>query len=196
MPTPDRAGFDPRAILRGLQAGGVQYAIIGGLARVLRGNDEVTYGVDICPNLLPANLTRLQTAIEQLVGAELDEHPIDLSRDHLRATPVIEVATPGGELKVVPFPAGVPRGYDALRSGSSTEHLGGGVRAEVAGTIDLIAMASALGRDEDLARLPILRRILELEVSPTQPGFASRNSDYRSRNRAAAGRQPSPGPER
>jgi hypothetical protein len=37
----------------------VSSVVIGGLARVARGSDEVTRGVDICPSLLPANLARL-----------------------------------------------------------------------------------------------------------------------------------------
>jgi len=69
-------------------------------------------------------------------------------------------------------PAGVdaavlcPRGYDALKAGASTEHLGSGLRPEIASTGDLIAMAAALRREQDLERIPALRRILELEADP------------------------------
>ena len=156
---------DPRSILTGLQAAGVSSVVIGGLARVVRGSDEVTRGVDICPSLLPANLARLQAALTDMDAARRDGHELIVDA-HLRAEPVIELSTAFGELKLVATPAGVPRGYEALRAGASTEHLGGGLRPEIASTGDLIAMSAALRRDEDLKRMPALRRILELEADP------------------------------
>jgi hypothetical protein len=42
--------FDPRAILASLERSGASYIVIGGLARVLRGADEITAGLDICPS--------------------------------------------------------------------------------------------------------------------------------------------------
>jgi hypothetical protein len=158
--------FDPRSILAGLQAAGVSCVVIGGLARVARGADEVTRGVDICPSLLPANLVRLEAALSDMEAARRDGHELLLDEAHLRAKPVIELLTAFGELKLVAMPAGVPRGYEALRAGASTEHLGGGLRPEIASTGDLAAMSAALRRDEDLARMPALRRILELEADP------------------------------
>jgi len=38
--------------------------MIGGLGRVLRGTDETTDGVDICPSLRGENLQRLDRAPE------------------------------------------------------------------------------------------------------------------------------------
>jgi hypothetical protein len=157
---------DPRSILTGLQAAGVQSVVIGGLARVARGSDEVTRGVDICPSLLPANLARLGAALTEMDAARRDGRELIVDEAHLRAEPVIELSTAFGELKLVATPAGVPRGYEALRAGASTEHLGGGLRPEIASTGDLIAMSAALRRDEDLKRMPALRRILELEADP------------------------------
>jgi hypothetical protein len=157
---------DPRSILTGLQAAGVLSVVIGGLARVARGSDEVTTGVDICPSLLPANLARLQAALTEMDAARRDGHELIVDEAHLRAEPVIELSTAFGELKLVAVPKGVPRGYEALRAGARTEHLGGGLRPEIASTGDLIAMSAALRRDEDLRRMPALRRILELEADP------------------------------
>jgi hypothetical protein len=157
---------DPRSILTGLQAAGVPCVVIGGLARVARGSDEVSRGVDICPSLLPANLARLQAALTEMDAARRDGHELIVDETHLRAEPVIELSTAFGELKLVAVPEGVPRGYEALRAGASTEHLGGGLRPEIASTGDLVAMSAALRRDEDLKRMPALRRILQLEADP------------------------------
>jgi hypothetical protein len=162
------AGFDPRGILVALQRREVDFILIGGLARVARGADEITRGVDICPSLQPINLGRLQAALIDLgaLGPEVAkappfQHVYDEVR--LRAE-VVSLVTTGGELKLVAQPAGVPRGYEALRAGATSEHLGNGLRTEVAATADLITMAAALSRDADLQRLPALRRILELET--------------------------------
>ena len=164
-PGPARA-FDPRAILAALQAAGVTSVLIGGLARVARGADEITRGVDICPSLQLPNLVRLGTALAQLDAARIDGPDFVLDPEHLRAANVVTLATPFGELKLIAAPAGVPRGYDALKAGASTEHLGRGLRPEIACTGDLIAMSAALRRDQDLTRIPALRGILELEADP------------------------------
>jgi hypothetical protein len=165
--TPDPAQrFDPRAILAALQAAGVTSVLIGGLARVARGADEVTRGVDICPSLQPANLVRLGTALAQLDATRIDGPTFVLDPEHLHAAKVLTLSTTHGELKLIAAPAGVPRGYEALKAGVSTEHLGGGLRPEIASTGDLIAMSAALRREQDLTRIPALRRILELEADP------------------------------
>jgi hypothetical protein len=158
--------FDPRSILTALQAAAVSSVVIGGLARVARGSDEVTTGVDICPSLQAANLGRLETALADMGAARPDGDDLAIDEAHLRAEPVIDMSTPFGELKLIAAPAGVPRGYDALRAGATSEHLGDGLRPEIASTGDLIAMSAALRRDEDLKRMPALRRILELEADP------------------------------
>jgi hypothetical protein len=176
---------DPRSILTGLQAAGVSSVVIGGLARVARGSDEVTRGVDICPSLLPANLARLQVALTEMDAARRDGRELIVDEAHLRAEPVIELSTAFGELKLVATPAGVPRGYEALRAGASSEHLGGGLRPEIASTGDLIAMSAALRRDEDLKRMPALRRILELEADPA--GLVAPSPPPGLRSGAAAG---------
>jgi hypothetical protein len=72
------------------------------------------------------------------------------------------VATPYGELRVVPTPAGT-RGYDDLRRAAVREPLGQGLRPAVASKGDLARMLSALGREEDAENLRQLRRLIELE---------------------------------
>ncbi len=158
--------FDPLATLAALQAAGVASVVIGGLARVARGADEITHGVDICPSLQPPNLGRLGTALAQLDAARIDGPDFVLDPEQFRAVNVVTLSTAVGELKLIAAPAGVPRGYEALKAGASTEHLGGGLRPEIASTGDLIAMAAALRREQDLERIPALRRILELEADP------------------------------
>ncbi|MHB8696049.1 MAG: hypothetical protein ACYDHH_32965 [Solirubrobacteraceae bacterium] len=166
MSAASRQRFDPRSILTALQGAAVPCVLIGGLARVARGSDEVTRGVDVCPSLKEANLARLDGALARIDAVRPDGRDLAVDEAHLRAEPVIELSTAYGELKLVATPAGVPRGFEALRAGATFEHLGQGLRTEIASTGDLIAMSAALRRDVDLKRLPALRRILELEADP------------------------------
>jgi hypothetical protein len=151
--TPARSSrFDPRALLGVLDRHRVAFIVIGGLARVIEGTDEITRGIDITPSTKPENLRRLGEAFEELgvgeAGLDLDEPTTFM--------------TPHGELRVVPVPAGT-RGYDDLRRAAVREPLGQGLRPAVASKGDLARMLSALGRDEDIEKLRQLRRLIELE---------------------------------
>ncbi len=77
-------------------------------------------------------------------------------------TPVLELATDAGEVKLVSEPAGT-RGYDDLRRAATREPLGSGLRPSVASLGDHARMLAALGREEDAGRLRTIRRLIELE---------------------------------
>ena len=152
--SPDRSSepFDPRALLGVLDRHRVAFIVIGGLARVIEGADEVTRGVDITPSTKPENLRRLADALDELGVGETD----------LDAEEPTTVMTSHGELQVVPVPAGT-RGYDDLRRAAVREPIGHGLRPAVASKGDLARMLSALGREEDAEKLRQLRRLIELE---------------------------------
>ncbi|HZT91698.1 MAG TPA: hypothetical protein VFA05_06650 [Gaiellaceae bacterium] len=128
------------------------FVVIGGLARVIEGTDEITRGVDITPSTKPDNLRRLGEVLEEF----------DLGETVIDADEPTTVMTPHGEFRVVPVPAGT-RGYDDLRRAAVREPLGQGLRPAVASKGDLARMLSALGREEDAEKLRQLRRLIELE---------------------------------
>ncbi|MCZ7587424.1 MAG: hypothetical protein M5U27_00885 [Gaiella sp.] len=152
--SPDRLSkpFDPRALLGVLDRHHVAFIVIGGLARVIEGADEVTRGVDITPSTKPENLRRLADALDELGVGETD----------LDAEQPTTVMTPHGELQVIPVPAGT-RGYDDLRRAAVREPIGKGLRPAVASKGDLARMLSALGREEHAEKLRQLRHLIELE---------------------------------
>ena len=156
--TPGR--FDPLGLLAAIQKRHVSHVFIGALARVTRGSDEQTNGVDITPWMRPTTLANLELALVDVNARRLDGKPLAFDTDE----PVIELATDFGELKIVPQPAGT-RGYEDLRRAATHEHLGRGVRPQIASVGDLIRMAGALGRDHDrdLVIVNQLRKIAELE---------------------------------
>lgn len=152
--------FDPIGIFKALDRARVTYIVIGGLARVLQGTDEVTDGVDIVPAMREENLRRLDLALGELNARRRDGKG-DLV---LTEADVLDLETDLGDLKIVPEPAGT-RGFDDLRRAASREYLGSGVRVAVASVGDLARMTAALGREQDEPALRMLHRVAELERS-------------------------------
>lgn len=160
--------FDPLAALAALQRAKVSFVVIGGIARVLRGTGEVTWGLDICPSPATANLGRTLAALTELQADPVSAKQTRATGKSSQQQTIVDYTTIAGPLKLVRAPAGVPRGYQALRSGATIEHLGHGLRPAVASTADLITMAAARGLPKDRAVLPELRQILQLEASTDQ----------------------------
>jgi hypothetical protein len=155
--------FDPRVILAALERNYVDYVLIGGLARVIRGADEITHGVDITPSFARDNLGRLTQALQELDARRSDRRKLDVSDTGLDEA-IVRLSTNVGALNIVPSPGGASSGFVDLRRAATKEHIGHGLQPLVASTGDLARMAAALQRDEDIRRLPELRRIMELEV--------------------------------
>jgi hypothetical protein len=154
--------FEPYAILHELEEARVWFILIGAVARVIQGSDEVTRGVDLTPSPRAENLERLAGALARLDatprnGARLERSAADPDR-----TPVVAFDSPPGEIKVVARPAGT-RGYDDLRFKASWLHLGDGLRPQVAAPGDLVRMLEALGRPQQARSLEAMRRVVELD---------------------------------
>lgn len=154
--------FDPYPLLHALEDSGVHYILIGGLARVLQGSDEVTRGVDLTPMSRADNLEVLAEALVRVEatprnGARLSGAAADPER-----SPVVEFDCPTAEIKVVTRPAGT-RGYDDLRHKSNWLHVGDGLRPRVASPGDLVRMLEALERPERARSLEAMRRVVELD---------------------------------
>lgn len=157
-----RPSFDPYGILQALERHRVKYVLIGGFARVLRGTEEVTRGVDIVPSPRADNLRRLDDALEEIGARRVDKQQLDRFETMPIEQPLIELVTDHGELKIVPTPEGT-RGYDDLRRGAHREPLGQGVRSDIASIGDLARMSSARGTERDMEQVRQLRRLTALE---------------------------------
>ncbi len=156
------ARFDPYAIFHELDRAHASYVLIGALARVIQGSDEVTRGFDLTPSLRPQNLERLERALESLNAHRVDGKPLDVSDLDPEREPVVELESDAGEIKIVPEPAGT-RGYDDLRYRAMRAPLGEGLRPDVAGAGDLVRMLESLGREEDIRTIDMMRRVVELD---------------------------------
>lgn len=158
------ARFDPYAILEELERARVFYVVVGALARVIQGSDEVTRSLDVTPSVRPQNLDKLQRALENLNARRVDGQPLELDELDPEREPVIALTSNAGEIKIIPQPAGT-RGYEDLRHRANREPLGRGLRPQVASPGDLVRMLEAHDRQPDPLVLETMRRVLELERS-------------------------------
>jgi hypothetical protein len=111
------------------------------------------------------NLRRLDTALAELGARQPDGNDPSLANaDRKQLDPVLKLATNHGELKIIPEPTGTG-GYEDLRRAATREHIGHGLRPQVASLGDLTRMLSSLGREDDLPKVLDLRRLAELEIS-------------------------------
>jgi hypothetical protein len=156
--------FDPYAILAALEMERTTYVLIGAFARVIEGSDEITLGLDLTPSTRPENLRRLELALAAINARRSDGRGPELERTDFDREPVVELETDHGHVKVVPFPEGT-RGYEDLRRAAIREPIGRGLRPSVASLGDLARMLGALGRNEDIPRLLMMRRLIELDRS-------------------------------
>ncbi len=156
------ATFDPYAIFHELHRARTTYVLIGALARVLQGSDEITDGFDLTPSLRPQNLERLERAFESLEACRVDGKSLDVSELDPAREAVIELESPAGDIKIVPEPAGT-RGYDDLRRRCMRLPLGEGLRPDVASPGDLVRMLESLGREQDIPTVAMMRRVVELD---------------------------------
>jgi Nucleotidyl transferase AbiEii toxin, Type IV TA system len=161
QPFPD---FSPRALLRALVEGGVDFVVIGGVAAVAHGSAQFTQDLDISYAPDTENLDRLGRVLVQ-IGARLrgvtDDVPFIPDGRTLRRTRILTLDTPMGLIDLVAEPDGAPP-YEQLRERSARERIGG-VEVQIASVEDLIAMKKAAGRPKDLValeELEAIRRIL------------------------------------
>ena len=157
------ARFDPYAILHALEQGRVDYVIIGGLARVLQGSDELTRGLDLTPS---PREQEPREAPDRARAAQRPPRRRRPARARRRSTPnatrCVELASDAGEIKIVLEPAGT-RGYDDLRRRASHEPIGEGLRPAVADPGDLVRMLESLGREHDRIVIETMHRAIELD---------------------------------
>lgn len=156
------ARFDPYGIFAALERERVSYVVIGAFARVIEGTDEITHGIDITPSTKEENLRKLDAALDSINARRDDGNPPSIGTTDLEAERVVELSSDCGEVKVVAVPEGT-RGYDDLRRDVRHEPIGRGLRPPIASLDDLARMLSALHREQDIPRLMMTRRLIELE---------------------------------
>jgi predicted nucleotidyltransferase len=155
--------FSPRALLRKLVEGDVDFVVVGGVAATVHGSVEFTQDLDISYAPNGENLDRLGRVLVEL-GARLrgvtDDVPFVPDGRTLRGTRVLTLDTPLGLIDLLAQPDGAPV-YAHLRERAVREEIAG-VPVLVASLDDLIAMKKAAGRPRDLVAVEELEAIKRL----------------------------------
>jgi hypothetical protein len=150
--------FDPVHVLRRLQAHGVRFVLIGGLAAKAHGSPTLTVDIDVCYARDRGNLERLAAVLGEL-GTVLRGAPRDLpfhpDRRTLERGNSFTLTTDYGDLDILGTPAGVT-GFDELDANAVDADLDAGLTVRVASLDDLIRMKRAAGRPKDRVELEIL----------------------------------------
>ena len=156
--------------MRRLDAAGVDFVIIGGIAAIAHGSPQITRDLDIVHATDDENLVRLGRALRDLratLRGVTDDVPFVPDARSLRSARVLALDTEEGPLDVMVQPDG-SKGYEQLRAGS-IEAIVGGLAVRVAGLDDLIAMKKAAGRPKDRIYVEELEAIKRLSAQ-ADPG--------------------------
>lgn len=152
------APADVLGVIRALVRAGIQFVLIGELAEVLHGSPLVPVTGTVTIVARAGQRERLSTVIAASGGMPAATP----------ATPAIDAPARftlkalGSELVIEPAPPGT-QGYDDLRRDAVAIQLGEDLVVMVTSLVDLVRIAEA---SEDRARVPALRRTLELATTP------------------------------
>jgi hypothetical protein len=149
-----------RALLDALRAEGVEFAVIGGIAMVLRGSSRTTIDLDLCYARTRDNLERLARAIApfnpRLRGAP-DELPFCWDAQTLRSGLNFTLRTTEGDLDLLGEVPGIGD-FEQVRRYSSELSLFGGPCLVL--DLDGLELAKrAAGRAKDLLDLAEIEQI-------------------------------------
>ena len=144
--------FEPYTLLRKLEERRVDYILVGALARVLQGADEIPEEVDLV----------FPKGARHATGDAILTFARRFPPYHERGSDGWIYRTPEGPIIARELPAGT-KGHRDLRRRAERVHLGGGLRPWVAAPGDLVRMMEAAGRPEQAEALEAMRRVVELD---------------------------------
>lgn len=156
---PSAKTSDPLALIDALNAGKVEYIVVGGAAAVLHGAPVSTQDVDIVHRLTRINVNRLRRVLDRLhaVVREPGARQLEPDESHLLSGGQIRLITDLGPLDVL-GKLHDGRSYDDLLL--TSELVGDRVRAvRVVDLATLIQIKATTGRRRDRLVLPILRAL-------------------------------------
>lgn len=157
-----RKSADVLAVLGILVRQGVDFIVVGAVSAVIQGVPVNTFDVDILHARAPENVKKLVAALSALDACYREHLPKRLVPEPLwlegRGHHLL--MTREGPLDVLGH-VGRERTYEDLLSRSLVLDLGDGLSVRVLGLEALIQVKEEVGREKDLAMLPVLRRTLE-----------------------------------
>lgn len=147
---------DPQRIFASLDAHGVEYVVVGGLAVQVHGHVRMTNDVDLIPAPSRANMRRLAEALNDLDAMVLNKgsEGMKIDASMLPRATLWQFTTAAGDIDVLHDVPGAA-GFEELR-GRALEVGLGALRIPFAGRDDMISMKRASGRPVDLGDVAAL----------------------------------------
>ncbi len=153
---------DVSGLLRVLIEYDVEFIVIGGVCAVIHGAPVSTFDLDIVPERSNGNIARLLHALSSIAAVHRDLAGRSIAPEGSR------LSGPGHNLFMTQLgpldvlgAIGRNRDFAALAPRSRPVEVGGSMIANVLDLDALIEIKREVGRDKDLATLPILIRTLE-----------------------------------
>ena len=144
---------DFAAALRDLNASGIRYVIVGGLAVIRHGAVRATKDVDAAVAMDGDNLARLERLVERWHATNPDGTPLRTAG--LTAGGVLALRTPHCLVDILSEQL-LPASFDDVLVRADVKRIDG-VEAPICSFADLVAMKRATGRSTDLLDLERLR---------------------------------------
>lgn len=153
--------LDPKRLIEALHASGIRFAIVGGMAAVVHGSNQVTQGLDIVAIVNPEEIEKLRRALAPL-------HPVhrmtpqkfsflDVPED-LKPVRNLYLRTDAGVLDVISEVLGVGDADRVLRKAVRKDLFG--YSTPIISIEDLITCKKLLGRSHDLRAVQDLEAVL------------------------------------
>jgi hypothetical protein len=156
----DAVGFAPRALLEALDRHGAHAVVIGQVAGIMHGSQELTGDLDLLWSGAPREAPSFAAAFTDVEASLFDDdhRPLPLDDDAFALPKVLfHSAVASGDCCTPGLPWGTLDIVGVLsRAEKTTEH---GVTVHYAALTDLIAMRRASGRPKDLRRADELARL-------------------------------------
>ncbi len=167
------ARFQPREILRVLNAHGVEYVIIGNLGGTFFGSPLITGDADICPARSEQNFVAIAAALKEMSARirapdVAEGLPFSCTPTFLRQMKMLNLTTSLGDLDLAFEPSGTG-GYAELSRRAVRIDLRDGLSTNVAALEDIIRSKEAANREKDRLALPTLRLLLQKIREGTGP---------------------------
>lgn len=153
---------DDKALLSRLQHQAVDFIIIGGFCGILHGVSLVTRDLDVCCKFTPANLRRIEAALQDLHPYHrlaADKLPLELTDELCGRLRNLYLQTDLGKLDCLSEVKGIGGYDDALKHSVICRLSYGDFR--ILDLDALIAAKEAVGREHDMAAVRQLRAIKE-----------------------------------
>lgn len=136
-------------MLDDLNAAGVRYVLIGGIALIRHGVVRATRDIDAVFDPEPDNVERIRSLVEKWGATRPDGSPIP--EGGIAGDRTIHLATPDGELDLL-SEATAGTSFSDLLARAETRRVDG-VEAPICSLADLVAMKRSVGRERDLVDL-------------------------------------------